>query len=76
MWRFDISVLTFDLLMSRRRFYIPVPPPPLKFRTAGFPQYGFKQEFWDDLRRIASAYTSQQPRSPSPCGPEGHVKRE
>jgi hypothetical protein len=26
------------------------PPPPLKFRTAGFPQYGFKQEFNRDLR--------------------------
>ena len=25
-------------------------PPPLKFRTAGFPQYGFKQEFDRDLR--------------------------
>ena len=26
------------------------PAPPLKFRTAGFPQYGFKQEFDRDLR--------------------------
>ena len=25
-------------------------PPPLKFRTAGFPQYGFKREFSRDLR--------------------------
>ena len=25
-------------------------PPPLKFRTAGFPQYGFKQELSRDLR--------------------------
>jgi hypothetical protein len=57
MWRFDFSVLTFNLLMSRRRLRIPFPPPPLKFRTAGFPQYGFKQEFQDDLRRITSAYT-------------------
>ena len=26
------------------------PPPPLKFRTAGFPQYGFKPEFSGNLR--------------------------
>jgi hypothetical protein len=26
------------------------PPPPLKFRMAGFPQYGFKPEFNRDLR--------------------------
>ena len=24
-------------------------PPPLKFRTVGFPQYGFKREFCRDL---------------------------
>jgi hypothetical protein len=29
-------------------------PPPLKFRTAGFPQYGFKQEFDRDLRRSST----------------------
>jgi hypothetical protein len=29
-------------------------PPPLKFRTAGFPQYGFKQELDRDLRRSAA----------------------
>ena len=28
-----------------------VPSPPLKFRTAGFPQYGFKREVESDLRR-------------------------
>jgi len=27
-------------------------PPPLKFRTAGSPQYGFKREFGDDLRQV------------------------
>ena len=57
MWRFDFGVLTFELLTSRRRLNIPFPPPPLKFRTAGFPQYGFKQEFHVDLRREISAYT-------------------
>ena len=25
------------------------PPPPLKFRTSGFPRYGFKLEFNHDL---------------------------
>ena len=28
-------------------------PPPLKFRTVGFPQYGFKREFSHDIRRNA-----------------------
>ena len=27
-------------------------PPPLIFRTAGSPQYGFKREFGDDLRQV------------------------
>jgi len=27
-------------------------PPPLKFRTAGSPQYGFKRELGDDLRQV------------------------
>jgi hypothetical protein len=49
-------------------------PPPLKFRTAGFPQYGFKREI-----RVA---TFAVPRSDlyaalapalAPYGPEGHV---
>jgi hypothetical protein len=30
------------------------PPPPLKFRTAGFPQYGFKPEFSSNLRPIGT----------------------
>jgi len=29
-------------------------PPPLKFRTAGSPQYGFKREFGDDLRQVTA----------------------
>ena len=42
------------------------PPPPLKFRTAGFPQYGFKR----DIR--ATTFAELQARlirgaSPSPC---------
>jgi hypothetical protein len=30
------------------------PPPSLKFRTSGFPQYGFKLEFSSDLRQRAT----------------------
>ena len=48
--------------------------PPLKFRTAGFPQYGFKREVGDDLR-----WTCQLIRRPSrvasPCGACAHVQR-
>ncbi|MEW6234818.1 MAG: hypothetical protein AB1656_05470 [Candidatus Omnitrophota bacterium] len=43
----------------------PSPAPPLKFRTAGFPQYGFKLEFDGDLRPT-STYTPPQPRSQVP----------
>ena len=32
------------------------PFPPLKFRTAGFPQYGFKWTVNSDLRRHPEAY--------------------
>ena len=37
-------------------------PPPLKFRTVGFPQYGFKREFDRDLRPpgVARAVTPRQ----------------
>jgi len=50
------------------------PPPPLKFRTAGFPQYGFKR----DIR--ATTFAELQARlirglaqALAPSGPEGHV---
>jgi hypothetical protein len=38
------------------------PPPPLKFRTVGFPQYGFKREVHGDLRATsqARAYTPRK----------------
>ena len=41
------------------------PPPSLKFRTVGFPQYGFKREVHGDLRRalLARTYT------PCKCDP-------
>jgi hypothetical protein len=41
------------------------PPPSLKFRTAGFPQYGFKPELDGNLRLI-STYMPAQPRPQDP----------
>jgi hypothetical protein len=35
---------------ARMQLCITFPAPPLKFRTSGFPQYGFKLEFNCDLR--------------------------
>src|SRR5713226_4769696 len=50
------------------------PSPPLKFRTAGFPQYGFKREVDADLRgENKSTYTTPKSAATNPCGPEGHV---
>ena len=40
------------------------PLPPLKFRTAGFPQYGFKRAVKRALRRHAAALTRPQWLSP------------
>lgn len=43
----------------------PFPPPPLRFRTASFPQYGSKQVVNRDLRTAQRlAYTRPQSRSP------------
>ena len=41
------------------------PPPSLKFRTVGFPQYGFKREVHGDLRRAVLARTY----TPCQCDP-------
>ena len=49
------------------------PPPPLKFRTVGFPQYGFKRQVDADLRGKKSIDTTPQSASTNPCGPRGHV---
>ena len=59
------------------------PAPPLKFRTSGFPQYGFKPEFDHDLRQChqglsagptytsdSMTYTWPRVRSAIPCGPQ------
>lgn len=42
------------------------PLPPLKFRTVGFPQYGFKRAVNGALRRLAATLTPAQGRS-RPC---------
>src|SRR5713226_10381813 len=52
------------------------PSPPLKFRTAGFPQYGFKREVDADLRgENKSTYTTPKSAATNPCGPEGQCNR-
>ena len=59
-----------------------VSPPPLKFRTVGFPQYGFKRTFkpatFDDARglsavhiRPGAAYTLAQLQLPRIRDPRG-----
>jgi hypothetical protein len=40
------------------------PPPPLKFRTAGFPQYGFKRAVSSDLRGSHHLYAATVEISP------------
>jgi hypothetical protein len=40
------------------------PPPSLKFRTAGFPQYGFKSALDRNLRRPAQPGSLYAVRSP------------
>ena len=42
------------------RPFTPFPPPPLKFRTAGFPNYGFKQAVRGALRHLPMALTRPQ----------------
>jgi hypothetical protein len=43
------------------------PPPSLKFRTVGFPQYGFKREVHSDLRRVE---LSTRTYTPCKCDPQ------
>lgn len=62
--------------LGRRAGHAVFPPPPLKFRTAGFPQYGFKLEFGRNLRQgiTPNLYAARSP-DVGPCGPCGHVGR-
>src|SRR6266496_2514095 len=39
-----VSALSSCVAKSRQTLHT-FPPPPLKFRTAGFPQYGFKPDY-------------------------------
>ena len=56
--------------LGRRAGHAVFPPPPLKFRTAGFPQYGFKPEFGGNLRRSTlGLYAASSPASPPALWP-------
>jgi len=46
------------------RPFTPFPPPPLKFRTAGFPQYGFKRTVSSDLHGPRHLYAATVEISP------------
>jgi hypothetical protein len=46
------------------RPFTPFPPPPLKFRTAGFPQYGFKRAVSSDLHGPCHLYAATVAISP------------
>ena len=46
------------------RPFTPFPPPPLKFRTAGFPQYGFKRAVSSDLHGSRHLYAATVEISP------------
>ena len=46
------------------RPFTPFPPPPLKFRTAGFPQYGFKRVVSSDLHGSRHLYAATVEISP------------
>jgi hypothetical protein len=49
----DVSALS-GIVANGHQFMHTFPLPPLKFRTVGFPQYGFKQALRRDLRRPKS----------------------
>jgi hypothetical protein len=63
-----------DIPMSMKRLgerthALVFPSPPLKFRTAGFPQYGFKRDVERDLRH--QAYTRPESSVMSPVAHTG-----
>ena len=58
---------------------ITFPAPPLKFRTAGFPRYGFKLDFDRDLRRRSVGLRAGPPcpqRPPTYTRPESRTRPE
>jgi hypothetical protein len=44
----NVSIVS-DIVANGHQIILAFPAPPLKFRTVGFPQYGFKREFNQDL---------------------------
>jgi hypothetical protein len=45
----SVSIVS-DIVANGHQIILTFPAPPLKFRTVGFPQYGFKRNFHRDLR--------------------------
>ena len=45
----NVSIVS-DFVANGHQIILTFPVPPLKFRTVGFPQYGFKRKFHHDLR--------------------------
>jgi hypothetical protein len=52
----DVSALSGFVAKGHQAIHT-FPLPPLKFRTVGFPQYGFKRAASRDLRRLAEAWS-------------------
>jgi hypothetical protein len=59
----NVSVLS-DIVANGHQVIHTFPLPPLKFRTVGFPQYGFKRAVSRALRLVAETLTRPQWRSP------------
>jgi hypothetical protein len=44
----EVSIVS-DIVANGHQIILTFPVPPLKFRTVGFPQYGFKRNIHRDL---------------------------
>jgi hypothetical protein len=72
----DSWITQGPLSVCETHWVIVFPLPPLKFRTAGFPQYGFKREVRHDLRRgkprlirgASGVWGAFGPCGQAPCG--------
>ncbi len=61
-----VSIVS-DVVANGHQIILTFPAPPLKFRTVGFPQYGFKRNFHRDLRlwELEIKRMTRIPSSPS-----------